>query len=125
MMDFAAKTKSVLVDTSFTVDSALDGVETPVSVHIRVLELNYGPVLYFEAKSSVPMDDSDLWDEHPFQWSKKWLEDSSTVANIIDDTPAIRAMIQELVSTEKREFYTGTEAGHKARLINAIAMFWS
>ena len=123
-MDFAAKTKSVLVDTKFTVDSVLDGVETPVSVHIRVLELNYGPVLYFEAKSSIPMDDSDLWDEHPFQWSKKWLE-GDTVANIIDDTPAIRAMIQELVSTEKREFYTGTEAGHKARLINAIAMFWS
>jgi len=125
-MDFAAKTKSVLADTKFTVDSVLDGVETPVSVHIRVLELNYGPVLYFEAKSSIPMGDDEFWDEHPFQWSTKWLEDNrSTVANIIDDTPAIRAMIQELVSTEKREFYTGTEAGHKARLINAIAMFWS
>lgn len=125
MMDFAAKTKSVLVDTTLTVDSSLDGMEVPVSVHIRVLELNYGPVLYFEAKSSVPMGDSDLWDDHPFQWSQKWLEDRSTVANIIDDTPAIRAMIQELVTVEKRVFYAGTDAGHKARLINAIAMFWS
>jgi hypothetical protein len=123
-MDFAAKTKSVLVDTTLIVDSYLDGIKKPVPIHVRVLELNYAQVLYFEVKSSILMDDSDLWDDHPFQWSQKWLE-GDTVANIIDDTPAIRAMIQELVSSEKREFYTGTEAGHKARLINAIAMFWS
>lgn len=123
-MDFASKTKSVLVDTMLTVDSVLDGVDVPVVIHVRVLELNYGPVLYFKVKSSIPMDDSDLWDEHPFQWSQKWME-GNTVGNIIEDTPAIRAMIQELVSTEKRNFYTGTDAGHKARLINAIAMFWS
>jgi hypothetical protein len=128
IMDFATKTKSVLVDTKFTVDSVLNDVDTPVTVHIRVLELNYGPVLYFQAKSSIPMYDRarDRWDDHPFQCSKKWLElEGNVVANIIDDTPAIRAMIQELVSTEKPVLYCGTEAGHKARLINAIAMFWS
>jgi hypothetical protein len=123
-MNFAEKTKSVLVDTTLTVDSVLDGVDVPVVIHVRVLELNYGPVLYFKVKSSIPMDESDIWDEHPFQYSKTWME-GNTVGNIIEDTPAIRAMIQELVSTEKRNFYTGTDAGHKARLINAIAMFWS
>ena len=123
-MDFGDKTKSVLIDTTLTVESALNGVATPVTIHIRVLELTYGPVLYFEVKSSIALDDPDLWDDHPFQYSIMWLEEGA-VANIIEDTPAIRAMIQELVSTEKHVLHCGTDACHKARLINAIAMFWS
>lgn len=123
-MDFGDKVKSVLIDTTLTVDSALNGVDTPVSIHILVQELNYGPLLHFAVVSSIPMNDSDLWDDHPFQYSNVWLE-GTMVANIIEDTPAIRAMIHELVSTEKRELYCGTDAGHKARLIHAIAMFWS
>jgi hypothetical protein len=47
------------------------------------------------------------------------------VANIIEDTPIIRAMIMDLVSTEKRKLYTTTDCTYKARLIKAIASFWS
>ena len=51
--------------------------------------------------------------------------EGNKVANIIEDTPAIRAMIMELVSEEKRNLYTTTDCTYKARLIKAIASFWS
>jgi hypothetical protein len=121
------RTKSVIVDRHMVVNAVRDcHEEVAVDLHVVAIELNYGPVIYFNVRSSIPMKDSEMWDNHPFQWSKDYIdEEDGTVGNIIDDTPAVRAMIEELVSTEQRKFYSGTDAGHKGRLIKAIAMFWS
>ena len=121
------RTKSVLVDRHMVVAAVKNcDEEVAVDIHVVAIELNYGPVIYFNVRSSIAMKDNDMWDNHPFQWAKEYIDDEDgTVGNIIDDTPAVRAMIEELISTEQRKFYSGTDAGHNARLIKAIAMFWS
>jgi hypothetical protein len=119
----ATRTKSVIADVHMTIDSEKDFDETvAVTLHVRAIELNYGPVIFFEIAASHPMDDD--WSHHPFRYAKEYVE-GNTVGNIIDDTPAIRAMIAELVSTDKKKLYTGTAEEHTARLIKAITMFWS
>jgi hypothetical protein len=56
--------------------------------------------------------------------STEYIE-GNTVANIIEDTPVIRAMIEELSIGTKRKLHTTTDCTYKARLIKAIASFWS
>ena len=119
----ATRTKSVIADVHLTVEGENDeGTTVPITLHVRALELNYGPVIHFEITASHPLTDD--WYNHPFRYAKEYVEDDS-VGNIIDDTPAIRAMIAELVSTEERKLYSGTAEEHTARLIKAITMFWS
>ena len=116
-------TKSILVDTTITVIGSNDDGNVPIELHVKAIELDYGPVIDFKVKA-VPFTNMIDWSDHPFACSKEYME-GNTVGNIVEDTPAIRALIAELVSSEKRKFYTTTDCTHKARLIKAIASFWS
>jgi hypothetical protein len=117
-------TKSILVDTRITVIGCNEAEHVPIELHVKAIELDYGPVIDFEVSVSRPFTDFMEWSDHPFACSKEYMEDGK-VANIIDDTPCIRAMIMELVSDEKKNLYTSTDCTYKARLIKAIASFWS
>lgn len=117
-------TKSVLVDTTITVIGTNNHDDVPITLKVKAIELDYGPVIDFQVVPSVPFTNMIDWADHPLMCSKEYMEDG-TVANIVDDTPAIRAMIMELVSSEKRVLYTSTDCTYKARLIKAIASFWS
>jgi hypothetical protein len=117
-------TKSILVDTTITVIGSNETEHVPIELHVKAIELDYGPVIDFEVKASIPFTNIMEWSDHPFACSKEYMEDDK-VANIIEDTPAIRAMIMDLVSSEKRDLYTTTDCTYKARLIKAIASFWS
>ena len=117
-------TKSILVDKTVTVIGTRDNEQIPIQLHVKAVELDYGPVIDFEVRSSVKFTNVMDWPDHPFTSSKEYME-GNKVANIIEDTPAIRAMITELVSEEKRNLYTTTDCTYKARLIKAIASFWS
>lgn len=117
-------TKSILVDKTITVVGSNDHGDIPIQLHVKAIELDYGPVIDFEVSSSAPYKNMMDWSDHPFSCSKEYME-GNKVANIIEDTPAIRAMIMELVSEEKRNLYTTTDCTYKARLIKAIASFWS
>jgi len=116
-------TKSILVNTTITVVGTKDD-DVPIELHVKAIELDYGPVIDFEVSASIPFTNHVEWSDHPFACSKEYMEDDK-VANIIEDTPIIRAMIMDLVSTEKRKLYTNTDCTYKARLIKAIASFWS
>jgi hypothetical protein len=117
-------TKSVLVDTTITVLGANNHDDVSITLKVKAIELDYGPVIDFQVVSSVPFTNMIDWADHPLMCSKEYMEDG-IVANIVDDTPAIRAMIMELVSSEKRVLYMSTDCTYKARLIKAIASFWS
>lgn len=117
-------TKSVLVDKKISVIGSNDNGDVSIELHVKAIELDYGPVIDFEVKASVPFTNMMDWSDHPFASSKEYME-GNKVANIIEDTPAIRAMIMELVSSEKRNLYTTTDCTYKSRLIKAIASFWS
>jgi hypothetical protein len=117
-------TKSVLVNTTITVTGSNDDGDVPIQLDVKAIELDYGPVIDFEVKASVPFTNIMEWSDHPFVCSTEYME-GNKVANLIEDTPCIRAMIMELVSLEKRTLHTTTECTYKARLIKAIASFWS
>jgi hypothetical protein len=115
--------KSILVDTTITVIGSKDD-DMPIELHVKAIELDYGPVIDFEVKASVPFTNIMEWSDHPLAFSTEYIE-GNKVANLIEDTPCIRAMIMELVSLEKRTLHTTTECTYKGRLIKAIASFWS
>jgi hypothetical protein len=117
-------TKSILVDTRITVIGDNNGNDIPIILNIRAIELDYGPVIDFQVMSSVTFTNMSNWSDHPFMCSTEYME-NNMVSNIIEDTPCIRAMIMELASEEKRTLYTTTDCTYKARLIKAIASFWS
>lgn len=117
-------TKSILCDKTITVLGTKDDGDIPIQLHVKAIELDYGPVIDFEVKASVPFTNIMDWPDHPFMCSKEYME-GSKVANIIEDTPLIRAMIMDLVSEENKKLYTTTDCTYKARLIKAIASFWS
>lgn len=116
-------TKSILCDTKITVIGSMDH-DVSIELHVKAVELDYGPVIDFEVSSSHPFTNLMEWSDHPFSHSKDYMENGK-VANIIEDTPCIRAMIMELVSSEKRKLHTTTDCTYKSRLIKAIASFWS
>jgi hypothetical protein len=117
-------TKSILVDTSITVIGTNDDGDIPIQLDVKAIELDYGPVIDFEVSSSAKFTNMIDWSDHPFMCSNEYMEDN-TVSNIVDDTPAIRALIEELVSPVKRKLYTSTDCTYKARLIKAILTFWT
>lgn len=117
-------TKSVIADATIMVTGSNYDHDVPITIHVKALELDYGPAIYFEVSSSIPYTDTHNWSDHPFMCSMGYMDDGK-VGNVVEDTPAIRAMIAELVSGQKKMLYTSTDCTHKARLIKAIASFWS
>ena len=116
-------TKSILCNKTITVIGTKDD-DVSIELYVKAIELDYGPVIDFEVKASIPFTNIMDWSDHPLACSTEYMEDG-IVANIIEDTPLIRAMIMELVSEEKRKLHTTTDCTYKARLIKAIASFWS
>jgi len=120
-----SRTKSILSKGSLTVEGSKDGEKTPIKITYEVRELTYGPVLNIRIKCDVPYnkDDVEFWDDHPFMWADH-VEDGTKLGNIVDDTPAVRALVNEL-SAEPAKLYTTTDCSHKGRIIRALCLFWS
>jgi hypothetical protein len=130
-----SKTKSVLADTTVEVIANKFNSRDPVLIkmHVKAIELNYGPCIHFRVRVDNAFTQSMDWDDHPFlgatKDSDKHEPENSKgvveVGDIVDDTPAVRAMIAELVQKGERNLYVGTDCTHRARLISCIRMFWS
>jgi hypothetical protein len=119
-------TKSVLAKTVVTVTGNKDCNDIPVSLTIEALILDYAPLIHLDIKSSVPLYEKDFldWIDHPFLFLKD-IEEGNTVGNIIDDTPATRALIDELIKPLNTKLYTTTHCTHVRRLIQSLQLFWS
>jgi hypothetical protein len=109
----ASRTKNVLHNTVMPIG----GTETK----IQVIELTYGPLhLLITTEKPIP-DDFHI---HPFMYvPKERLNYGKTVCEIIEDTPAIRALIKELI-TEPVKTYMTEPSAHKARIIKTLTNFW-
>jgi hypothetical protein len=95
----------------------------PIILTVKAIELNYGPVISFSVTVDKPCNDTEDWDDHPFMHIKD-MESPTEVGNIVEDTPAVRALIEELVA-EPKNMYSTTDCTHRGRLIRAIMGFWS
>lgn len=121
----------VVQGTRMTMDSCDFAEEaedtTPIHLAIKAYELNYGPVIDFTITSSVPFTNVMDWTDHPLMYVKKnhYDEKKSISEHIIDDTPAVRLLLQELAQKEPFKLYTTTDCTHRARLIQALENFWS
>jgi hypothetical protein len=95
------RTKSILVDKSITVNGCMGSEEAmSITLTVKAIELNYGPVISFSVTVDNPVNDTEDWDDHPFMHIKD-MESPTEVGNIVEDTPAIRALIEELVAEPK------------------------
>jgi len=121
----AKRTKNVLVDKSIVVYGSMmySEADEPITLHVNAIELNYGPVINFTVIVDKPCENMEDWSDHPFMYLKD-LESPSKAGNIVEDTPAVRALIEELVG-EPKKMYTTTDCTHRGRLIKAIMSFWS
>lgn len=121
-----SKVKSILIDKSVVVTGTPGEAPCcPITLHVSAKELNYGPVIEVTITSDTPFDPSNReeWDDHPFKFVKN-VENKVTVQEIIDDTPAVRALLQELVAPASK-LYTTTDCTHKGSIIQALSLFWS
>jgi len=119
-----AKTKSLLAKTVITVIGNKRGRDVPINLTIEAVELNYAPLINITITSDVPFSNLVEWDDHPFMHVKE-VENGDSYENIIDDTAATRAIIDELVKNNIKKLYTTTNCTHVSHLINAISHFWS
>lgn len=110
-----SRTKSVLHNTTVMIG------ETETTIHIA--ELNYGPLhLLITTEKPMPED----FHIHPFMYvAKEHLSYGTTVCEVIEDTPAIRALINELVTKEPVKTHVTEPSAHKARIIKCLTNFWS
>jgi hypothetical protein len=108
------RTKSILHETTVTIG------ETEAS--IQIIELTYGP-LHVLIKTEEPMPED--FHIHPFMYvAKEHLSYRKMVCEIIEDTPAIRALINELVAKEPVKTHATEPSAHKARIIKCLTNFW-
>ena len=64
------------------------------------------------------------WDSHPFMYVEKvFLESGGRVDNIIENTPAVKALLTELINPMPN-MYTTIDICHYMRLIKALTLFW-
>jgi hypothetical protein len=123
-------TKSVLHDISYTVTGHRFGEreQVPIVFHVKAIELDYGPCIDWSVSASVPCE-KGMWGDHPLAHvralNEKDTSSVSTCGEILEDTPAVRAMLVELCQSEERKMYSTTDTTHRARLIAALEMFWS
>jgi len=113
-----------IADTTITViGTKQDSTEVPIKITIVAYQLNYGPVIDIQIKCDVPYVYGE-WIDHPFR--TVYTNDfNNEISEIIDDTPAIRAIIEELINPEEKKLYTTTDCTHRAALIASLNYFWS
>jgi hypothetical protein len=150
-MSKPSKVKSVLHDVTITVTGhrAQSREDVPIKLTIKALELTYGPCIDLSISVDVPCEMGWSWDDHPLllcraRQEKNREEPVKGAGEILDDTPAVRALLAELVSwpgqlpcegtgsassklcdPTTRKLYSGTDTTHRARLIASLEMFWS
>lgn len=111
-----SKTSSILIDTTVKI--------TGISVSVNVVEMTYGP-LHVSITTNEKFS-GDIMDQHPFMYAPAHLiTDGNRFCEILENTPAVRAILEELANPAPLNLYTTTQMCHTARLIKSLANFWS
>ncbi len=109
------KETSVIMDTSIETEG--------IVLFVKVVSLKYGPLqctLHTEKAFS-----GDITENHPFMYmDTRYVTAGRTVCEFVEDTPAIRAILQEIATPDAVEMFTTTQICHKARLIKSLVNFW-
>jgi hypothetical protein len=123
------RVKSILHNTTLIINSSklMSMDKTPITLKIVAKELDYGPVIDLTITADVAFTGAREWSDHPFLMvNKRHIEnDGKLVSEIIDDTPAIRAVLAELCSAANQKLYTTTDCTHRAHLIAFLVSCWS
>jgi len=108
------KETTVIIDTSIEIEG--------VVLYVNVVSLKYGPLqCTLHTKTAF----SGIDTAHPFMYvDNQYITSGRTVCEFVEDTPAIRAIIQEIVNPDSVKMYTTTQICHKARLIKSLVNFW-
>jgi hypothetical protein len=95
-----------------------DTIEVNIKIRINALILNNNK-LAIKISTNVPIKEGERWDLHPFRMIDSNKEKTS-YSGILNDTPAIRQMIEDLVSPIKRKLYVTYDIDYRAHLIGNL-----
>jgi hypothetical protein len=95
-----------------------DTIEVNLKVRVNALILNNNK-LAIKISTNVPIKEGERWDLHPFRIIDNNKEKTS-YSGILNDTPAIRQMIEDLVSPIKRKLYVTYDIDYRAHLIGNL-----
>jgi hypothetical protein len=118
-----AHTKSILLDKKILLQCTQNDKEVDIVLHIKAIELDYGPVIHLTITPSIPYKNAKFQD-HPFMFVDPTHIEEGQIAENLDDTPAVRSLIEELCG-EPRKLYAGTWDDHCKRIIKSLTLFWS
>ena len=103
--------------------------EVPITLTVKAKCLTYGPLIEWSATTDIPCERGWSWDDHPLLHCRALREASPTsvtsCGEIVDDTPAVRALLTELCEGEGKKLLTSTHTTHKGRLIAALELMWA
>jgi len=119
-------TKSVLFDKNIVLKcTPINDMNnhSDVVLHIKAIELDYGPVINLSIIASIPYKNEEF-EDHPFLFVCPDHIEDGQFGEILDDTPAVRSLIEELCG-EPHKLYTGTWGDHCKRIIKTLTLFWS
>lgn len=97
-------------------DYSFDTKRVPMKLKVNVLELENNQLAIKISVNQVIKDD-DMWSLHPFRYLKKNLK---SISGIVNDTPLIRQMIDDITIEKKWELYTTYDLDYRSHVINNI-----
>jgi len=95
-----------------------DQIDVEVKIRVTVLELENNQIA-LKISTNIPMAEGESWSQHPF----RCIEEKGPIKNItgiLNDTPAIRQMIDDLISTNTWNLYVTYDCDYRSHLIASL-----
>jgi hypothetical protein len=110
---------NTVIDMSCLKDSTdLDPINVDVKVRVTVLELGNNQIA-LKVSTNVPMKEGEFWSQHPFGTIRK-KGTLQSITGILNDTPTVRQMIDDLVSTNTWKLYVTYDCDYRSHLIASL-----
>jgi hypothetical protein len=118
--------KSTLLDKTIDMNGYKDSfdfnptyVKLKLRVHLLELENNQ---LALKLSTNIPMKENEDWSLHPFRYLKS--KNLKSICGILNDTPAVRQIIDDLVNPNKFKLCTTYDIDYRAHLIENLSKFF-
>jgi len=95
-----------------------DTIEVKIKMRVNALILDNNK-LAIKISTNVPIKEGERWDLHPFRMININKE-KNAYSGILNDTPAIRQMIDDLISPINRKLYVTYDIDYRAHLIGNL-----
>ena len=101
-----------------TDDATADSINVKLKLKVHALLLDNNQIA-LKISTNVPIKDGEWWDMHPFRRIHDNKE-KTTYTGILNDTPAVRQMLNDLVTPGKWKLYVTYDISYREGLIENL-----